>query len=276
MDWSDMKHHTAYLHTTKDFGLTYHRRTSKDSDFFLMWASSDFGDRIFHDGTGILGNMVGGSDGPRGRSAPIIATSTKDNGMIAGSTPDGELKSSVNVLKTLLDMRVLAEDTGNPQVSPSLIETDSQAVILTAQDLSGKALAFRHRRRQLRFIISCVHAQYIKLKLVTTTLMTSDSMTKDYGPLVHWKRITHSLGQHPNLLVMQQMIINRWTYRKNSPSESSNQSLTFVANSLNISPILANEALTIFPIPKKTRGHGAKMRSDHKFHIKCQLRNNYK
>ena len=71
-----------------------------------MWTSSDYDNRTFHDGTCILGNMVGGSDGPRGRSAPIIATSTKDNGMIAGSTPDGELKSSVNVLKTLLDMRV--------------------------------------------------------------------------------------------------------------------------------------------------------------------------
>ena len=83
--------------------------------------------------------------------------------MIAGSTPDGELNSAVNIVKTLLDICVLAEDTGNPQVMPSLLETDSQAVILTAQDFLGKVLAFRHRRRQLIFIISCIHANLIKL-----------------------------------------------------------------------------------------------------------------
>lgn len=64
-----------------------------------MWASSDVGGRIPHDGTEILDNMIGGSDGPRRKSAPIITTSTKDNGMIAGSTPDGELISAVNVVK---------------------------------------------------------------------------------------------------------------------------------------------------------------------------------
>ena len=82
-------------------------------------------------------------------------------------------------------MRVLAEDTGNPQVLPSFLETDSKAFILTALDFSGKALAFRNERRQLVFIISCVQVNLIKLNLVTTTLMTSDSMAKDYRPLNH-------------------------------------------------------------------------------------------
>ena len=46
----------------------------------VIWASSDFGDRTFHDGTGKLGNMIGGSDEPREKSAPIIATLTKEIG----------------------------------------------------------------------------------------------------------------------------------------------------------------------------------------------------
>ena len=80
--------------------------------------------------------MIVGRSGLRGRSAPIMASSTKDHGAISFTTPDGELKSYVSLVKSLLDLRVLAEDTGNKQ-GISVAETDSQTVSQIERDFSG-------------------------------------------------------------------------------------------------------------------------------------------
>ena len=119
-DWLDMKHHVAYLYTTRLLGLVYYPRLPTDPIPFTIQGASDYGDRVFADGTGILGVMICGGSGLRGRSAPIMASSIKDRGVIAFTTPDGELKSFISMTKTILDMRVLAEDLGNPQLAPLL------------------------------------------------------------------------------------------------------------------------------------------------------------
>ena len=137
-----------------------------------------------------------------------MATSTKDRGVISFTTPDGELKAYVSLLKSLLDLCILAEDVGNPQTL-SIAETDSLTVFQTAQDFTGKDLTFRHRRRLLAFIISCVRALLFSVQLVDSPRMTSDGLTKDYGPLEHWRRLPFLLGQQPEIDRFQQRI--QWT-----------------------------------------------------------------
>ena len=110
-------------------------------------------------------------------------------------------------------MRVLAEDTGNPQ-PPTIAETDSQTVSQTAQDFTGRALTFRHRRHQLVFIISCVKAYLITVRLVESPRMTSDGLKKDYGPLEHWRRLPYLLGEQPEITRLQQIINHRYGGRK--------------------------------------------------------------
>ena len=127
-----MRHHVAYLYTTQLLGLTYYPRLPTDPIPFTIQGASDYGDRVFADGTGVFGVMIVGGSGLRGRSAPIMASSIKDRGVIAFTSPDGELKSFISLNKTMLDMRVLTEDLGNPQLIPSIAETDSQTVSQTA------------------------------------------------------------------------------------------------------------------------------------------------
>ena len=92
------------------------------------------------------------------------------------------------LIKLPLDKRVLAEDTGNQQ-EISVAEIDSQAVSKTARDFSGRALTFRHRRRELVFVISCVRANLISVQLVDSPRMESDGLINDNGPQEHWRRI---------------------------------------------------------------------------------------
>ena len=213
LDWADMRHHVAYLFTTRLLGLIYYPRQSIDPIPFTIQGASDYGDRVFADGTGVLGVMIFGGAGLRGRSAPIMASSTKDRGVISFTTPDGELKAYVSLIKSILDMRLLAEDLGNLQ-TPSIAETDSQTVSQTAQDFTGRALTYRHRRRQLVFVISCVRAYLIAVPLILSDLMTADGLTKDYGPLKHWRRITYLLKEQPEITRFQQIMDHRFGGKK--------------------------------------------------------------
>ena len=110
-------------------------------------------------------------------------------------------------------MRVLAEDTGNPQ-PPTIAETDSQTVSQTAQDFTGRALTFRHRRRQLVFIISCEKAFLITVHLVELPRITSNGLTKDNRPIEHWRRLSYLLGEQPEITRLQQIIDHRYGGRK--------------------------------------------------------------
>ena len=59
-DWADTKRHVAYLYTTRHIGLTYHRRRPIDPIHNTIQGASNWGDRIFADGTGVQGNMIVG------------------------------------------------------------------------------------------------------------------------------------------------------------------------------------------------------------------------
>jgi hypothetical protein len=50
----------AYLYTTRDVGLTYHRRREGDPSEFILQAAGDYADRVFQDGSGQMGILVVG------------------------------------------------------------------------------------------------------------------------------------------------------------------------------------------------------------------------
>jgi hypothetical protein len=216
LDWNDMRHHTAYLHTTRDIGVTYHLRRPEDPQQYLLTSTSDYGHSIYADGLGQLGHAIVGGCGFRSVSAPFIASSVKDSGLPAITTPDGELKSLISVTKTTLDAIVLATDSGNPQLAVP-IEIDSQTVFLVAQDLSAKVQVFRHRRRQLSFLIACHLDHTIKSHLVPAPDMVADALTKNYGPLTHWRRIAFLLGESPRLIELRDIVFQKYSKSRNHP-----------------------------------------------------------
>jgi hypothetical protein len=219
-DLDAMRHTVAYLHTTRDIGVTFHSRRPGDPIEFLLTSTSDYAHSVYPDGLGQLGCAVFGGHGPRGPSAPFIATSVKDSGISALTTPDGELKALVSVTKTTLDCIVLATDSGNPQ--PAVPEeTDSQTVNIVSQDLSGKAQVFRHRRRDLSFLINCQLDHIIKTSLVPEHLMVADALTKTYGPLKHWRRIAWLLGESPRLAELRAIVLAKYEKRKKSSMDDS-------------------------------------------------------
>ena len=176
---------------------------------------------------------VGGS--LRGQSGAITARAIKDSGIPALTTPDGEVKAYVSQVKYALDLIHLANDTGNPRISPNIIEIDSQAVYLVARDLSEKTLVYRHRRHHLSFAISCYLDKLITMKLVFSGIMTADALTKLYGPLEHWKRIAFLMGESSCLASLRNTVINR--YRKDKLQSSLLPSINTSSTSHNATTI---------------------------------------
>ena len=130
----------------------------------------------YSNGLGQLGNAIIGGYGFRQKSAPIYATSNKDIGLPAITTPDGELKALIKVVKTTLDLIELVTD-------------------------------LRQRRRQLAFIVSCSQKGLIKLVLIPAANMVADALTKNYGPLTHWRRIANLLGESPELIRLRDIVV---------------------------------------------------------------------
>jgi hypothetical protein len=244
-DWSNMMQTAAYLHTTKEVGLTYHRRRKEDPDTFIIAAAGDYADRVFQDGSGQLGLLVIGGTGLRGPSAPIHASSYKDSGIKVLSVPDGETKVTVSLVQTVLDIRCLAEDSGQMQ-PPTVIETDSQSVFLAASDFSGKTLFLRHRRRQLAFLMACTREHLIQFRLVPGDDQTADGLTKPLGPLAHWRSVIHLQGTSPAVLQFQDLVFQRYGSRS--------QPRTSIPSSAQSS---SGSALQLTAIPRGVRkAHG--------------------
>ena len=97
-------------------------------------------------------------------------------------------------------------DLGYPQLAIP-IEIDSQAVQLVARDFSGRIQVFRHRRRRLSFIVSCSQKGMIKLALVPASEIVADALTKNYGPLTHWRQIANLLGECPELSRGREIVV---------------------------------------------------------------------
>ena len=102
-----MKHHVAYLYTTRHIGLTYHVMLPSTTHYHTIQGAYVWGDRIFADGTGVQGNMLVGGSGLCNISAPVLSTSTKDNGVVTFTPPDGELKIYINVVNSVMDVRLI-------------------------------------------------------------------------------------------------------------------------------------------------------------------------
>jgi hypothetical protein len=215
-DWLNIMQTVAYLHTTRDVGLTYHPRRQDDPEMFILQAAGDYADRVFQDGSGQLGSLIVGGTGLRGPSAPIYASSVKDSGIKVLSVPDGEMKVTVSLVQTVLDIRSLAEDSGQIQ-PPTIIETDSQSVFLTASDFSGKTLFVRHRRRQLAFLMSCSKSNLIELKLTPGDNQIADGLTKPLGPLDHWRSALYLLGESSAVLQFHDLVYQRYGGRRKIP-----------------------------------------------------------
>jgi hypothetical protein len=222
MDYEDMRHHAAYLWTTRELGITYHSRRPGDPEQYLLTGTSDYAHSVYADGLGQIGTAVIGGCGFRGISAPITVSSVKDSGLPAISTPDGELKADISVTKTVLDMKVLATDSGNPQPAVG-VEIDSQTVDLVTQDFSGKTQVYRHRRRDLAFVVACNVDKLTRSVLVPAEEMVADGLTKVYGPLTHWRRIAWLLGESPELAALRSIVFAK--YSKNKPSAELDQDL---------------------------------------------------
>ena len=162
--------------------------------------------------------------------------------------------------------------------------------MLTAQDFSGKALIFRHRRRQLVFTISCIKANLIELQLVSSPLMTADSLTKDCGPLEHWRQITHSMGEHPSIALIQEIIFKRYGHKKQLALEevttpSTTTSPTTLSTStpttpptttVNYSSYMSTTRYNQFPSSSthKVKGTNAKVHSRIKYLNRPKITNN--
>ena len=135
LDYLDMSHHVAYIITTRHIGKTYYASNRPDNSPYLLTSTSNYGHGIYSNELGQLGTAIVGGYGFRQQSAPIYATSNKDIGLLAITTPDGELKALIKVVKTTLDLIELVTDLSYPQPAVP-IEIDSQAVQLVARDFS--------------------------------------------------------------------------------------------------------------------------------------------
>ena len=120
---------------------------------------------------------------------------------------------TVSLAQTVLDLRCLAEDFGQLQ-PPTIIETDSQSVFLTARDFSGKTLFLRHRRRQLAFLMACSKALLIELRLTPAIDQTADHLSKPHGPLEHWRGVPFLQGSSPAVLHFKNLVENQYGGRK--------------------------------------------------------------
>ena len=109
-DFADMRHLTAYLHTTREIGFTFHPRGPLETPTLQLQFASDYGHGVFSYGFCTIGNMaVGGS--LRGNNGALTALAVKDSGIPASTTPDGKVKAYVSQIKVALDLINLANDT---------------------------------------------------------------------------------------------------------------------------------------------------------------------
>ena len=97
-------------------------------------------------------------------------------------------------------------DTGNTQSPLNFIKIN----FLVARDFSGKTQIFRHRRCDLCFAINAFLVNLVTMKLVSSDIMTADALTKPYGPLEHWKRIAHPIGESEPLDIIRTSVFSRY------------------------------------------------------------------
>ena len=212
-DWQDVRNFTAYLHTTKDLQLVYHRKRQR-SETANVTGAADASFRTYSDGKSHLAGGTKAASGMRGPSGMIDLFSTKDSGYIADTVPEVELKALAKQTKLTIYHAGISAEMGNEYEQPPIIEEDNDTVENASRDTSGKDRAFKNRINTLDSIRSACTEELVQIQHVDSAQQTVDSHTKLLGPMDHWRNIGATMGESPQLAEYRKRVFDRYAKKR--------------------------------------------------------------
>jgi hypothetical protein len=174
--WKAALHVLAYLYTTRNVGITYHKSTNPNTPFTVVGCcDSDYGGdpatRRSTTGYTFLG--AGGA----------ITWSSKLQPTVAASTTEAEYMAAVAAAKEALWLRKMLYSLGEPHAC-MLIGCDNQAALAHIKNPIVSARA-KHVGIHHHFVRERVEMGQLQYYYLPTADNASDILTKSLGPQLH-------------------------------------------------------------------------------------------
>ena len=113
--------------------------------------------------------------------AMFFSRSCKQSNVTLSST-EAENAAAVEATKDILWFRLLLQEIGFPQLTPTVVYADNASMIVLANDFSGSFKRVKHYAVRINFMIEQVRLHIIELVHVEGDLNTADILTKPLGP----------------------------------------------------------------------------------------------
>jgi hypothetical protein len=192
----------SYLYRTKTFGIRYSRsepteglgaphqnrhqaqlyvHTKKSST--AMQGSIEQGEQLLH--AYVDADLAGDKDTMKSTTGyaimlygGIISWSAKLQTTVALSTAEAETNAAVEAVKTLCHIRLFLRELGEPQLYPTTVYEDNNAVISLVEGAESSKKS-KHFMLKTHFLIEKKLAGIFKMKKVITTEQLADVFTKN-------------------------------------------------------------------------------------------------
>lgn len=162
--WDMLKRVIRYVHTTKDYKLTYGVKGQEYHGFCdADWA----GQPNSHSICGYVFIMDGGA----------VSWSAKKQRVVALSSTEAEYVGTTHAAKELIWGRMLLKELGLPQKTPTILHCDNQGAIALARDNQYHART-KHIAVRFHFIRQAIEEQSLTLTYCPTADNMADMFTK--------------------------------------------------------------------------------------------------
>jgi hypothetical protein len=121
----------------------------------------------------------------------FFSRSCKQSNVTLSST-EAENAAAVEATKDILWFRLLLQELGFPQLTPTIMFADNASMIVLAHDFSGNFKRVKHYAVRINFMIEQVHLKVIEMVHKNTAENTSNILMKPLGPtqfVYHTKRL---------------------------------------------------------------------------------------
>jgi hypothetical protein len=212
-DISALVHFSDFMATSKEVGLTYHRRQPGEPEDPQVIIPVDAGYRAYPDGRSQLGvaAKLGRQDSPSG---VYDFSSKKEQGAPSQGVPEAEIKAAILATKYALAERDMMGELGLLQLGPTAILEDNDTTRRTLMGLTGQTVAMRHQAQQIGFVDEYVRREAVTIERCDGEEQIADGLTKVKGPTDHWFKFAPKLlGQSPELARLQARVHEKYGRR---------------------------------------------------------------
>ena len=176
LDWM-----TGYLKKVQYNGLTFTPGTMQAAEAVVIIACCDAAFDVHKDSKSHTGYAIRVGDHKVGKTAMVIAKSSKQSTVQTSSTA-AEAEAALQCVQDVIWLRGLLGELGFPQTKPTVVLADNQPMITVASNISVGHKRLKHVIRTINFLMEQVKLGVIQFVWTASEKLTADWLTKIMGP----------------------------------------------------------------------------------------------